>query len=143
MWRLAAGGDKTVEYFRRHLMPIAKSDVARIEALIKELDDDDFKIRDRASKELGRIGAPAEARLERATKSHSAEVRSRARLLLAELKDGRSSDPNIRREIRAVSVLGRIGTPRAIEYLEELERDDEASLRRRQARIVLERLGKQ
>jgi HEAT repeat protein len=121
-------------------MPIEKPDIQKIGALVEQLDHDDFKIRDRASKELGKIGAAAEDALVRASKSNSAEVRNRARLLLAEIKDGQSSDPSIRRELRAVVVLGRIANPRAVEYLEELAKSDEASLRRGQARSTLERL---
>jgi hypothetical protein len=140
MWRLAGGGDSTVEFFRRHFMPIEKPDFKQIGTLIEQLDHDDFKIRDRASKELSKIGATAEDALVRASKSTSAEVRNRARLLLADIKNDQSSDPSIRRELRAVVVLARIGNPQAIEYLEELARSDEPSLRRRQARVALERL---
>jgi hypothetical protein len=140
MWRLAGGGDATVEFFRRHFMSIEKPDIEQIGVLIEQLDHDDFKIRDQASKELSKIGAAAEDALQSASQSKSAEVRNRARLLLAEIKTGQSSDPSIRRELRAVVVLGRIGNPRAVEYLEELAKSEQASLRRRQARDALERL---
>jgi hypothetical protein len=55
----------------------------RIARLIKELDDDDFAVREEATAELRRIGPPAAVALRRAVaESPSAEVRRRARDLL-------------------------------------------------------------
>lgn len=59
---------------------------ARISQLVKDLDAADFKTRNKAEKELLKIGIPATKAVERATKSSSAEVRNRAIRLLEKLK---------------------------------------------------------
>lgn len=59
-----------------------------IDRLILELDSDSFQIREDAEKALVKIGDPARASLEKATRSTSAEVRQRATRILRELKKG-------------------------------------------------------
>jgi WD40 repeat protein len=51
-----------------------------VASLISRWDDDDFQVRESASKELVKIGMPAEPQLRKARESESAEVRIRARL---------------------------------------------------------------
>jgi hypothetical protein len=55
----------------------------RIERLVAQLDDDRFKVREAATAELQRIGAPAAPALRRVfAKSQSPEARRRARAIL-------------------------------------------------------------
>lgn len=57
----------------------AKKIADRVARLIAQLDDDRFRVREAATKELKQIGSPAEKALRRAlTESESAEVRRRA-----------------------------------------------------------------
>ena len=58
----------------------------QIDELIHQLDDDSFEIREQASGELARIGKPALGALQEATKSPSAEVRFRARVIIEFMK---------------------------------------------------------
>jgi hypothetical protein len=59
---------------------------ARIAQLVKDLDAADFDTREKAEKELRKIGKPALAAVTQATKSPSAEVQIRAKRILAVLK---------------------------------------------------------
>jgi len=63
--------------------PAPEKLAARIERLIEQLDDNQFKVREAATAELLRIGVPAMPALRRAfAESSSAEVRCRARKLM-------------------------------------------------------------
>ena len=55
----------------------------RIQHLIRGLDDDEFKIREESERELMRIGQPTVIVVEKTTNSRSAEVRARAKRILA------------------------------------------------------------
>lgn len=61
---------------------------AEIAALIKDLDDDAFKVRERAFNRLLKIGIPALPQLQAATNSDSLEQRHRARILTAGIRHG-------------------------------------------------------
>jgi regulator of sirC expression with transglutaminase-like and TPR domain len=64
------------------------ADEGTIARLIAQLDADTFDVRERASRELERIGMPALPALEAATKHTSAEVRGRAKSLVDALTSG-------------------------------------------------------
>jgi hypothetical protein len=55
-----------------------KDDVAAVEKLIRDLGDDDYEVRESASRRLALIGEPALPLIEKATKAGDAEVRRRA-----------------------------------------------------------------
>ena len=55
-----------------------RDDVAAVEKLIRDLGDDDFEVRESASRRLALIGKPALPLIEKATKAGDAEVRRRA-----------------------------------------------------------------
>lgn len=65
--------------------PAVDASPAKISELIKQLGDDNFKLRESASKELARIGIPAKGELEKAAKSDDMEVKQRSSLLLDEI----------------------------------------------------------
>src|SRR5687767_4695870 len=58
----------------------------RIDQLIKQLDDDNFTVREKASTELAEIGSPAFDKLTAATKDDAVERRQRAALILLTIK---------------------------------------------------------
>lgn len=142
MWDLAAGGENTIAYFRQQFVEPPEVDRERITQLIEQLDHDNFQVRENAMKELAKLGFAPQQALKRALMSGSAEVRNRARRLLNELESDESSDPETQREVRAVQVLGRMTTPKAIEYLEELAKGEPTVRRTQQAKSVLRRFGK-
>lgn len=65
-------------------------DKERIEQLIRDLASEDFRVREKATEELEKIGAPAEQALKEALKSDDAEVRWRAGEILKKIE---SSQP--------------------------------------------------
>jgi hypothetical protein len=78
-------GAALVEFLRRHTTTPAQRE--RVKALIRELDDDAFEVRERATAELGKLGRVAAPLLEEAARGTSAEVARRASQLLAKIKD--------------------------------------------------------
>ncbi|HEX5273294.1 MAG TPA: hypothetical protein VFW33_22510, partial [Gemmataceae bacterium] len=63
----------------------SRDDVAAVEKLIRDLGDDDFEVRESASRRLALIGEPALPLIEKAHKSGDAEVRRRTEDLKAEI----------------------------------------------------------
>jgi WD40 repeat protein len=80
------GFGKSIPLFELSLKEPTEKERKRIQALLAQLDDDAYEVRDAAGKELLEIGFVAEAELRRAMKeSPSAEVRIRTRRLHAEM----------------------------------------------------------
>jgi hypothetical protein len=65
---------------------------ARIAQLVRDLGDNNWAVRDRASRQLAGMGRLAEPALRDATSSNDAEVVHRARSLLAECRSGRAEE---------------------------------------------------
>ena len=65
---------------------------ARIENLIKQLGDTEFKVREEATKELSELGAVALAELREATKSEDVEVKTRAEKLVRQVEQSASPE---------------------------------------------------
>src|ERR671931_2307711 len=63
-----------------------KTDAARITKLVEQLGSGDFEEREKASKELDDIGAPALEALRKAAASEDAEVRHRAQDLVRKIE---------------------------------------------------------
>ena len=84
---LAARGDRAAEFLMGKLAPVSAPNAERVRRSVAVLDSDDFRIRDRASKELIDLGPAAAPALEAAlTKGPSAEGRTRIEDLLARLR---------------------------------------------------------
>jgi WD40 repeat protein len=117
---------------------VSEKGVAR---LIAGLDMDDFKTREKASKELANLGRLAEGALRKALEGKpSAEVRRRVQDLLHKL-EGKAEAPEQRRLLRAIEVLERLGTPESRRLLASLAEAAEAN-GAREAKASLERLRK-
>jgi WD40 repeat protein len=113
----------------------------RLARLIADLDKDDFKTREKASKELTNLGRLAEGALRKALdETASAEVKRRVRELLGKL-NGKAEDPEKRRLLRVVEVLERLGTPRARRLLGNLAKEAAVADVAREAKASLGRLG--
>ena len=87
---LIAAPAQTLPLFKERLRPIGNPrDGERLARLIAELDDDSFKIRERATRELAIAGADAADALRRALHDDpSVEVKRRIEDLLSRLKKG-------------------------------------------------------
>jgi hypothetical protein len=122
---LAARAKDAAPFLAKQLQPLADfdEDPARVSRLITDLDSEDFAVRDRASKDLERMGKSAEAGMRKALEaSPSLEVKERINGLLEKLAKQAVSPEKLRAQ-------------RAFEALEWANSEE--------ARQALERLGKE
>src|SRR5262249_33491456 len=137
---LAASPGEGVPALRDRLRPAKEEelDEAAVARLVKQLDDDDFETREKASAELEKRG-PKIAPVLRALldKSKSAEVRRRLETLLDQWAKTPLTGEELR-AMRAVEVLDALGTPEARQVLKALA-DGADSVLTREAKAVLAR----
>jgi WD40 repeat protein len=105
---------QTVPFLSERLRPVTL-DVRRIDPLIGDLDDAKFAIRQRATAELEAFGEAARPALRRTLAERpTLEVRRRVERLLEQLdQERRMPSPERLRQLRALEVLERIGSPQA------------------------------
>jgi hypothetical protein len=139
VWRLAGAGRRAVALVRERLRPAPALPEKEIARLIEDLDSDAFATRERASAALKEVLAAAAPALRRACAARpSLEQLLRINRLLADLDPLR--DPEQRRRLRGVRLLGEMDLPEARALLERLARDgsfavtDEATLALNQGR---------
>jgi hypothetical protein len=138
---LAAAPQQTISFLGKRLRPLEPADARLVARLIADLDNDDFGIRERASAGLEKLGWAAAPALRKATDgARSLEVRRRVEALLDELH-GLDFSPEQLRELRAVDVLERIGTPEARMVVETLTRGVPEAPLTWEAKATLQRLG--
>jgi RNA polymerase sigma factor (sigma-70 family) len=141
MARLSAAPSATVPALKKWLRPTTAADAARLAKLLRDLDSDEFAVREKASRELEWLGDTARATLERERggAALSLELRRRLDRLLEQLQV-----PSGERlgELRAAEVLERIGGPGAREVLEALAKGTPEARLTRDAKASLERLAR-
>ena len=121
MRSLSAAPDRGVALLREHLRPVEgeRVDEKQVQRWIKELDDDAFEVREKATQSLGRLGTSVKAAIEKALKaSPSPEMKRRLEELLASITEPPGSEEL--RQLRALDVLEQIGTPEARRLLRTL-----------------------
>src|SRR5262249_4932533 len=122
-----------------HLHAISPVDGQRVSQLIKELDSDEFAVREKAIEDLEKLGAAIEPSLREALKGNlSEDARTRLQQLLSRLE----SSSVILRGSRALDVLERIGTPEAREVLRSLAKGASQASLTKEAQASLQRLAK-
>jgi RNA polymerase sigma factor (sigma-70 family) len=137
LWTLVAAPKQTLTFLKSRLLMPAP-DAKLIDRLLGELDDDQFKVRDKATRELAALGKAAEAALRKALEGRpSLELRRRVDTLLDKLGEAATS-----RHARVASVLEQIGTPDACRLLESLALDAAEANLRQEAKASLARLSK-
>src|SRR5262249_46836833 len=115
-------------------------DLARVKALIADLDKDDFATRERATTDLREQGpAVAAALREVVARPTSAEARRRAQGMLQDMENG-VLPPRELRALRAVEVLEWIATPEARARLLELTKGAPDARLTREAAAACKRL---
>jgi hypothetical protein len=155
LWTMVGGGQKTVEFIRGRMgQPAVKTPTAEtgppapqgpsageeLPGLLKEMDDESFQTRERATQRLREIGRPILSTLLKLAETvESPEVRVRLRRVVAEL--ARDAAEEAAREAakpapkppppkllapRAVRVLETIGSPSALEVLERWSRQEDS-----------------
>jgi dipeptidyl aminopeptidase/acylaminoacyl peptidase len=141
VWRLADHPEKSLPLLRRHLRPAAPVPAVRIAGWVRDLDAENFQVRERASRELEKAGDLAEAALRKAlAESGSQEVRRRAGRLLRVLEASPSAE--MVRLVRAIEVLDHVGSAEARELLETLAQGAPESRLTREARAALAHLDR-
>jgi WD40 repeat protein len=141
VWTLTAASKQALPLLRGALKPAQAADAKRLAELIKDLDSDEFAVRDKASMELEKLGDQAEAALNKAlAETASIEVQARVMRLLDKLSA--TSGERLRRQ-RGLEVLEHIGTAEAREVLEALAKGDPEATLTEEARAAVKRLDKQ
>jgi RNA polymerase sigma factor (sigma-70 family) len=138
---LAAAPEQVLPLLRNVLRPIPALDATAVARLIKQLDDDDFEMREKASAELEKLAGPAEAELRKALeRTPSAEVRERLKRVL----DTQGHGPSLERlhQERALELLEITGTSEARKLLAELAKGAPQAWLTREAQLALDRLAK-
>jgi WD40 repeat protein len=142
---LSAGVPHQVLPFLRERLrpaPAPHVDAAKQERLIRNLDDDDFSVRENADKELAALGDSAETALRKAlVNPPSLEARRRLEGLLNRL-DSRELAPERLQAVRALRVLEELDTPQAREQLKVLAAGAADDVLTREAAAVLGRLAR-
>ena len=111
MCRLIRAPDQSVPFLRTQLLPIPRIAPDRLALLIRDLDSEEFAVRNRASQQLGLMADSAEPALEAALHAKpSPEVRRR----IGELLEVVRSPVPTRDQLRAV---------RSLEVLERIDSD--------------------
>ena len=140
---LRADPTRSVPFLKERLNPRDQGvDEKKIKKLIAQLDDDAFKTREAATKELQALGNKAEPALRQAlADAPSAEVLTRVKGLLALLGGNKPLTAEQQRDVRAVRVLEQAGTPEAKKLLEVLLKESSGWWVTQAAKEGLERLA--
>lgn len=118
--RLALGGDAVVDRLRPLVRPAPVTGKPTVEELLPQLDDDEFRTRERAMRLLIDKGPGVVPKLRAQLKAPpSAEVRARLTRILDHFVKARRAPEGLR-ALRAVAVLSRIGTPSSRELLADV-----------------------
>ncbi len=137
---LLADPDAAVKLFEKHLPPAAVLPDAELTKRIAELGSPDFATREAATKALAAVADQAEEKLRAALKSSTAaEQRERLEQLV-----GRAghlvADRDRLRQVRAVEILERVGTPAAAGLLKKYAAGAAGAVLTREAMDSLTRL---
>ena len=138
---LSADPQAAIRLFRKRLRPIPHDIPERIQQLIGMLDSDSFRAREYASGELAKFGILSDQLLKEAfRKSDSAEVRSRAQVLIKRNERGIIADAQMLRTMRTIWILELIGTTAAQDILKDLAQGLPSACSTREAKDALDRL---
>ncbi len=113
----------------------------QLDKLIAKLDDDEFEVRESATKELIALGAAAEPAMRKALSgAPSAEARVRLENILGQLTKGAEGNKNRLGLLRALEVLETIGTPEARKLVEGLAKGADLAELTVEAKATLARM---
>lgn len=136
---LVTAPGQLVDLVRKQLPP-ARVDARQVAAWLKDLDSDQFAVREQAGVELEKLGELIEADLRAALQGQpTLEARRRLEGLLDTLRSSNASLPRLR-VLRAVEALEYVSGSDAIRVLESLASGNAGALVTRQAREALDRL---
>jgi RNA polymerase sigma factor (sigma-70 family) len=138
MCRLRQSPREAVALLRKQVPPVPIADAQRLSAWLRDLDSNQFAIREKAKQELEKLGEAAEPALRKALEAQpSAEVRQRVTQLLERL-DGQEQ----LRQSRALEVLEWIGNQETLKTLRTLAEGAPEAVLTQQAKRSLVRLAR-
>jgi RNA polymerase sigma factor (sigma-70 family) len=141
LWALVAARRQAPELLRQHLRPAPATEGMQLAEWVKGLGHVKFTERERAMKELEKVGLAAEPALREALgDSPSLEVRRRVEQILDHLLAGNPTPEQVR-TLRALEVLERLASPEARHVLETLARGAPGAGLTLEARACLRRLA--
>jgi hypothetical protein len=121
----------------------AKPTPEQVAKWLRQLDDGEFAVRQRASAELAKLGRLAEKDLRDARKKDpSPEAKRRLDALLDALSAGAPPSPEQLRAVRGVAVLEHLGTPEARKALDKLSEGAAGAPATEESKAARERLRK-
>ena len=136
---LATAKGQTVALLNKRLQLPGPIDEKNLLSFVKDLDDDRFEVREKASKTLEAHGPQIEPLLIKVLAGKpSAEVRERISQVLERL----NQSPQVLQNLRAVELLETIGSVDARTVLERLAGGPEETRLTQEAKWAVERLGK-
>jgi hypothetical protein len=142
VWTLTRTPAKSIPLLKDRLRPVKAIGRERLDQLIKDLDNEQFAVRENALAELQKLDELAEPALRRTLQGKpTLEQRRRIEPMLAKLEAAIPSGEALR-SLRAVRVLEHAGTPEARRLLRELAAGAEGARLTREADAVLTRLNR-
>jgi hypothetical protein len=139
--RLADAPHQAVPMLRERLRPAKGPPAEELRRLLADLDAPKYEVRDAAAKRLAELGDAAHAAMRAALNGQpSLEMRRRIEPLLD--RPVLVKEPELRRSLRSVSLLERVGTPAARRVLEGLARGADGMRPTDEARAALGRLDR-
>jgi WD40 repeat protein len=135
---------QSIPFLQERLRPVEVVTKQEIHRLIEDLDSDEFRVREKASKRLRQLAERVEPDLRKTlTQRPSLEVRRRIDFLLADVRDkAKERAAEQLRVLRALACLEYTGTKEARALLTALSQGDAEAPQTREAKIVLRRLAK-
>ncbi|MCI0377818.1 MAG: WD40 repeat domain-containing protein [Gemmataceae bacterium] len=119
-WALARQPDEAVAFLGQRLKPAQAADPKELQQWIADLGSDRFEVREKAARELDKLGGLAKAALEQtAAGNPPLEARRRIEHILKKMM-GPITHPAGRREVRAVELLEGVATDEARAVLRKL-----------------------
>jgi WD40 repeat protein len=141
--QLARSPKQTVSFLGEQLQTGFVLEQELIAKLIRSLDDDDFAVREKASRELAGFGKHAEPALRQAWDNNpSIEARRRIERLLPKLTGDPWPPSDVLRILRSIEVLERIGSEEARTIIERLAKNSADSWTPGAAKAALQRLSR-
>jgi WD40 repeat protein len=138
--QLAAAPKPTLALLGKHLHATPAEEPATLERLVADLDNMKFAVRQKAKEDLEKLGDLARPALTKVLDGQpSLETRQRVEAILREVLSG-ALTPDRLRQVRAVEVLERIGTPEAKQLLHTLTKGADGDRQTREARAALGRM---
>ena len=117
---LVSAPRQTLPILNRHLKPVVAAGKDEIARMIKDLDSDNFDVRQKGFDALDRLGSLAEESLRKTLAQElSLEARRKVEQLLEKLREGPPPAATMR-DVRALEILELIGTPEARTLLEKV-----------------------